>query len=254
MERKTVVIDPGHGGSDPGAVYEERQEKEDVLNLALAVGEILKSNGIDVVYTRVNDAYQTPWERANIGNKAEGDYFISFHRNKAQKPETAKGVETLLYANNGTKAQMATAINSNLENIGFENRGIKERKDLTVLKNTKMPALLVEAGFLDNTNDNKLFDQYFDEIASGIADGILQYVNDGEKTPSPIYRVQTGAFRNVNYANEQLYHLLSDDLPAYVIYENGLYKVQVGGFDNMDEAVELEQYLRRMGYSTFITK
>ena len=53
----TVIIDPGHGGMDPGAVYKGRQEKDDNLRLALAVGEILKNNGIDVSYTRTTDIY-----------------------------------------------------------------------------------------------------------------------------------------------------------------------------------------------------
>ena len=255
MDRKLIVIDPGHGGTDPGAVYESRQEKDDVLNLALVVGEILKNNGIDVVYTRVDDTNHTPWERANIANKAEGDYFLSLHRGLAPNPETEQGVEISLYSNSGTKADMANAMEQNLSNIGFVNRGIKERKDKTVLKNTKMPAILLDVGVINHTEDNKRFDQYFDEIASGIAEGILQYIEgeEGNKNTG-IYRVQTGAFRNLNYANEQLNHLLSQNLPAYIIYEHGLYKVQVGGFDEMQEAIELEQYLRSLGYSTFITK
>ena len=58
-----VVVDAGHGGSDPGAVYEGRQEKDDNLALALAVGSILAENGVDVVYTRTDDSYETPFRR-----------------------------------------------------------------------------------------------------------------------------------------------------------------------------------------------
>ena len=57
-----VVVDAGHGGSDPGAVYEGRQEKDDNLALALAVGSILAENGVDVVYTRTDDSYETPFQ------------------------------------------------------------------------------------------------------------------------------------------------------------------------------------------------
>ena len=66
QERKSVIIDAGHGGSDPGAVYEGRQEKDDALNLALAVGRILENNGVDVMYTRINDVYDTPLERLRL--------------------------------------------------------------------------------------------------------------------------------------------------------------------------------------------
>ena len=72
-----IMIDAGHGGSDPGAVYDGRQEKDDSLRLALAVGDILSRNGVDVEYTRTEDIYQTPFEKAKIANKADADFFIS---------------------------------------------------------------------------------------------------------------------------------------------------------------------------------
>ena len=61
-----IVLDAGHGGEDPGAVYKDRKEKDDNLKLALAVGRILEDNGVDVVYTRTTDVYQTPFEKARI--------------------------------------------------------------------------------------------------------------------------------------------------------------------------------------------
>ena len=63
-----IVLDAGHGGEDPGAVAMDRQEKDDNLRLTLAVGEILKENGMDVVYTRTTDVYQTPFQKAQIAN------------------------------------------------------------------------------------------------------------------------------------------------------------------------------------------
>ena len=67
-----IVLDAGHGGTDPGAIYKERKEKDDNLELTLAVGKILEDNGIDVVYTRTTDIYQTPFEKAKIANEAGG--------------------------------------------------------------------------------------------------------------------------------------------------------------------------------------
>ena len=78
-----IVLDAGHGGEDPGAVYKDRKEKDDNLKLALAVGRILEDNGVDVVYTRTTDVYQTPFEKARIANETGADYFISFHRNSS---------------------------------------------------------------------------------------------------------------------------------------------------------------------------
>ena len=71
----TIVIDAGHGGSDPGAVFEGRQEKDDTLRLALAVGKILEENGQNVIYTRTTDIYQTPFQKATIANEAGADFF-----------------------------------------------------------------------------------------------------------------------------------------------------------------------------------
>ena len=58
-----IVLDAGHGGTDPGAIYKERKEKDDNLELTRAVGKILEDNGIDVVYTRTTNVYQTPFEK-----------------------------------------------------------------------------------------------------------------------------------------------------------------------------------------------
>ena len=74
----TIVIDAGHGGSDPGAVYEGRREKDDNLSLAMAVGELLSRQGVSVIYTRTTDVYQTPFEKAQMANQADADFFIYF--------------------------------------------------------------------------------------------------------------------------------------------------------------------------------
>lgn len=168
-----VVIDAGHGGSDWGASYMGRKEKDDNLNLAFAVGSILENNGVDVVYTRVDDVYDTPYEKAAIANESDADLFISLHRDAANVPGTGSGISTLVYDNSGFKAQVTKNINNELETLGFQNRGVIERPNLVVLRRTKMPAVLVETGFIDNVNDNAKFDNQFDEIAAAIASGIL---------------------------------------------------------------------------------
>ena len=169
----SIMLDAGHGGADPGAVYDGRLEKDDALELALAVGKILQEGGIDVSYTRTTDIYQTPFEKAQLANRAGVDYFISIHRNSSPEPNQYQGVETLVYDKSGMKLTMAEAINGALEELGFRNLGVKARPGLVVLRRTRMPALLIEAGFLNNDSDNDLFDEQKDEIARAIANAIL---------------------------------------------------------------------------------
>lgn len=174
-----IALDAGHGGSDPGAVYKGRQEKDDTLDLTLAVGDILKKNGIDVYYTRTTDEYETPFKKATDANNSGADLFVSIHRNSSENPNQYSGIETLVYSDTGLKAEVARNINNQLEDAGFKNLGVDERKNLVVLKRTKMPAVLVEAGFINNDKDNYLFDEEFDSIAQAIADGILESIPSG---------------------------------------------------------------------------
>jgi len=172
----TVILDAGHGGSDFGATYQGRQEKDDNLALALAVGDILAANGIDVLFTRTTDIYETPTAKALEGNASGADYFISIHRNSSPIPNQYTGIESLVYNRNSTAAEIARNINRNLEAVGFANQGVNERRNLAVLRRTVMPAVLVEAGFINNDKDNELFDAQFDAIAQAIADGILESI------------------------------------------------------------------------------
>ena len=171
-DRKTVILDAGHGGADPGAAYMGRKEKDDALALTLAVGNKLQQDGIRVLYTRVNDVYHTPLEKAEIANRSGADYFVSIHRNAMPVPGSASGAQVLVYEDAGVPAMMAENIGRRLTEAGFQELGIQERPGLMVLRRTQMPAVLVEAGFIDNEKDNEFFDENFDKIAQAIADGI----------------------------------------------------------------------------------
>lgn len=276
-----IMLDAGHGGDDPGATYEGRQEKDDTLRLTLALGDILKQNGIDVLYTRTTDIYQTPFEKAQIANRSGADYFISIHRNSSPTPNQYSGVETLVYDKSGIKLEMAENINAALEEIGFQNLGVKARPGLVVLRRTQMPALLVEMGFLNTDADNELFDANLEAIAKAIAYGILQTLDvenvERENVPqprqtttatttrgsmpmepemednAPLYRVQVGLFRQRQNADNLLYELLELGYPAFLLSEDGFFKVQVGAFRQLNNAITMERRLRREGYSTLIT-
>ena len=148
---------------------------------------------------------------------------------------------------------MAENINEQLEAIGFVNLGVKERPGLVVLRRTRMPAVLVEVGFINSDTDNMLFDNNFDDIALGIAEGILDTLQmNGEVSAPGSYTVQVGAFRNGAYADRLQQELLEQDFPAVTSQNNGLYRVTVGTYPTLDEAAAVERRLKRAGYQTVI--
>lgn len=251
---KTVILDPGHGGPEPGAIFEGRREKDDNLSLALEVGKILADNGVRVLFTRTTDVFDSPMQKAQIANWSGADYFVSFHRNAMPIPGSASGVQTLVYENQGVPALMAKNINQQLEQTGFTNLGVLERPGLIVLRRTQMPAVLVETGFLDNAYDNRLFDENFYAIARAIADGILMTIQQEEQEEPEYYQVQTGSYRNRSLADQQLKQLEEQGFPAFLVYDDGYYKVRVGAFLNLDNAVRMEQSLRSYGYNTVMVK
>lgn len=171
-----VVLDAGHGGENPGAIYKGRQEKDDALALTLAIGRILEKNGVDVVYTRETDVFETPLQKAQEANQSGADYFVSIHRNSSPEPNQYTGIETLVFNRYGEAARLAYNINEELEEVGFENQGVNERTNLAVLRRTQMPAVLVEVGFINTDADNALLDARFDDVVQAIADGILETV------------------------------------------------------------------------------
>lgn len=173
----TVVIDAGHGGSDFGATYLGRKEKDDTLRLALAVGNILEENGVNVIYTRTSDVYTSPAGKAAMANASGADYFLSIHRNSSPYDNQYTGVESLVYSKNGIAKTIAENINRELTRVGFVNQGIQERPNLAVLRRTDMPAVLVEVGFINTDKDNIRFDTQFQEIARAIANGLLKSIS-----------------------------------------------------------------------------
>ncbi len=187
-----------------------------------------------------------------MANEADGDWFISFHRNSSEQPNQYTGVETLVFDRSGEKVELAEKINENLADLGFRNIGVKERPNLTVLRRTKMPAVLIEAGFINSDQDNELFDSQFEEIARAIANAVLEIT--GRQTEDSAYRVQVGAYRNREYAQDLAQRLMQDGFSAEILPDGPYYKVVSGSFENLDNAVRLERRLRQAGYPTYIIK
>lgn len=267
----TIVIDAGHGGFDNGAMYQGRKEKNDNLDLALAVGNLLKQKGYDVIFTRDSDVYQSPYEKAQIANEAGADYFLSFHRNAAEQDNTYNGVQTLIYSWDDPRAgQLAGVINEELEKLGFQNLGIEERTGLVVLRQTEMPAVLIETGFIDHDKDNRIFDSRFDEIAEAIASAVEQTVpltqnaagqeqkDEGcdcrgmQRDGDVVYGVEAGRFGYHTTANFLADQLEDQGFSSYVFEEDGIVHVVAGKEDSLEDALEIQNKLRNLGYQTLI--
>ena len=171
---KIVCIDAGHGGKDPGAESGGVQEKDIALTVALKVGALLKD--CEVIYTRTEDVYVGLSERALIANQAKADLFVSIHCNSVDD-ESAHGMEVYHYthASEASKHAARAIYDKLLPVSGLRGRGVKS-KDLAVLRETKMPAVLIELGFISNPNDRaKLTNSAWqDDAAKAIADGIAE--------------------------------------------------------------------------------
>lgn len=183
----TVCLDPGHGGTDPGCDYNGRIESEDNWALALAVKQEMESKGIEVVMTRNdNDTKVFLKDRVAIANASGADYFISLHRNKGD----GYGIETWMTATEN--ATVTEALTNNVHNalvgVGVQrDRGVKtgtetgEGSDYYVIGNTTMPACLLEFGFINNEEDNRLFDANKQAYAQAITQAVLDtYAQYGE--------------------------------------------------------------------------
>ncbi len=172
-----ICLDAGHGGDDSGAVLDSRLEKDDNLRMVLAVGAELEARGAKVIYTRGDDTFVELWDRADYANQQEASVFVSFHRNAGG----GQGAEVWIDKSpDKWEKSLGQRIQNALVQVGFTDRGVKKGTagdktiNYTVVGRTKMPACLIELGFIDNPDDNALLDAYQAELATGIARAILE--------------------------------------------------------------------------------
>ena len=178
-EKSTIVIDPGHGGSRPGARYEGIAEKDINLAVSKKLETLLKNHGYNVVMTRSTDVDVGLYERADIANAVNADLFVSIHSNAAENRPDYQGIYTYYHPSSRRGARLAQAIQTPLCRMtGRIDRGIKDA-DFVVIRETKMCAVLVEMGFMTNHEElmNLIDDSYQDKLAQGISEGIVSYLN-----------------------------------------------------------------------------
>ncbi|MER2121878.1 MAG: N-acetylmuramoyl-L-alanine amidase [Solibacillus sp.] len=185
-EKIKFFIDPGHGGHDPGAIGSNSKEAENVLKVALSLEKKLKAQGHEVKLSRRTDTYLTLKQRADLANTWGADVFISLHDNSAVN-KTATGFETFIYndsvSSNTIKLQQHVHKTIS-KGIGLRDRGMK-RANFAVVRQTNMPALLIEYGFISNLTDEKVIAFEIEKQAQLTFEGINNFFGVTTVTPKP---------------------------------------------------------------------
>lgn len=196
-------LDFGHGGKDSGALGKNNTKESDiVLKIGLILKEILEKSNEKVITTRENNTYYTLLQRCTKANKENCDYFISLHMNSSTNT-SAKGTETWVYNLNSKISTLGKNLTSNLsKNLNTPNRGVKESKKFSVLKNTKMPAIIIEIDFISKPEIEDLCkkENYLQKVAKTIASTLLNFINKETIPETPLYKVTIGAFKDKNNA------------------------------------------------------
>ena len=175
--RIVVMIDPGHGGKDPGAIgIGGLREKDVILPISKKVAEILRKNGVNAVLTRNTDYFVSLKGRVVMAERRDADLFVSIHANSMglSRPDI-NGLEVYYY--NSGKG-LADAVRKGItRKVKIRDRGIR-RARFYVLRKTSMPAILVETGYVTGREDASKLKQtsFRNQMAEGIADGILRYL------------------------------------------------------------------------------
>ena len=203
---KTICLDAGHGGIDPGYIVNSKQEKKYTLLFAQEVRDSLTKQGFKVVMTRTQDTYVDLPDRAEYANRMGADLFVSLHFNAFPQDKDVNGAETYCVTPAGASSSNARGVGAgtgasrgnanNAENVclayqlqkslvrsaGSDDRGVK-RARFQVLCEAAMPAVLIETGFMSNANEGKrIFDARSRKtLVKAVVDGIVAYKKSAER-------------------------------------------------------------------------
>lgn len=168
INKKVIVIDAGHGGTDNGATYEDIQEKNIVLNLAKKIKELNKDENIEILLTRNDDNYPSLSYRSSYANTVKPDLLISLHMNKALKNTDKKGTE-IYYQDNENSKNMASQLATSFDNC------LTKHLNLHILRESTSPALLLELGFISNEDDRNYYSS--EKGQTETAEKILKFIS-----------------------------------------------------------------------------
>ena len=192
-------LDFGHGGKDPGALGTNKTKESDtVLKIGMLIKNNLEQAFEKVITTREDDKYYSLDHRSSKANKENCDYFVSIHMNSSTN-KSAKGVEVWVYDEKSKLYTLSKDICTNLSKaINTPNRGVKISKNFSVLKKTKMPALLIEIDFISNPSVETSLksDKYIKDISDSISKSLLAFVNKSIVDDGVFYRVCIGEFKD----------------------------------------------------------
>lgn len=179
VKKVKVMVDAGHGGKDPGTSSGTVDEKDVALVIARLVKEYLEEAGITVELSRNEDIFIDKYDRAAMANEAEVDLFVSIHCNYLEERTDISGVETYYMENSKDGERFATLVHNQVLSITGANDMYVRPNDYVVIRETSMPAILVETGYLSNKEDEQRLtsQEYQAKMAYGIAAGIIEYVN-----------------------------------------------------------------------------
>src|SRR5690625_1870914 len=167
-----IFLDPGHGGHDSGAVGSRSYEKSNVLKVALKLAEYLRQMGHTVKLSRSTDVFLSLTQRTNLANSWGADIFVSLHNNSAVN-KSATGFETFIY--NGNVSARTRTLQNNVHNdmtksIGIRDRA-KKRANVAVVRQARMPAVLIEYTFISNKSNENILINDVDKLARLTAEG-----------------------------------------------------------------------------------
>ena len=205
---KRLVIDLGHGGHDPGAIGPNKTHESDiVLAIGKELNELLKGYELEVKFTRLSNVYLSLSERAKIANDFKADYFLSIHINSATD-SSVRGVEVWQYSNKNDKLnKFSKDLCEDVAKVfNVRNRGVKLSQKLSVLKNTNMPAALIEVDFISNVNAEKdlKISSNIKSVALAIRDNLIDLFELESATSYSLYKVCIGAYKDKNNAINQV--------------------------------------------------
>lgn len=175
----TVVLDAGHGGSASGALYEDVMEKDLTLPMTLRTAQLLEEKGYNVVLTRDEDVYMDLYDRCHVANRVGADIFVSIHCNASSTNRDFQGLFTYSYPGSVRGEKLAGYLQEAVAaETGAEDRGLLTN-DYVVLRETVMPAALVETGFMSchEELERLVRPEYQEKVAQGVAKGVEQYLS-----------------------------------------------------------------------------
>ena len=183
--KKIIIIDAGHGGTDPGSVKQGIQEKDINLQIALQLQKRLEAKGYKVVMTRDDDTAISLKNRAKLANQAKGDLLISIHQNSF-RDASVHGIEVFYTPGKETyDDRLANCIQEAL--ISYtqaKDRHVREITNLLIIRESNMSACLIESAYLSNDTERELIQtkDYQDKVVTGIIEGIENFLNEQAKS------------------------------------------------------------------------